>query len=367
MKFIITCGGSGGHINPGLAVARVLRDKGHEVLFVGAPRGMECDLVPREGFPIEFVDVRSLTHSMSPKAMLRNAGAVVKANAAGRSASKILKRFQPDSVLGTGGYASFPTLRAAIKRKIPVLVHESNAFPGVTTRMIAKRADAVLVGMESCRAAYENKNRVHVVGTPVRPEFFTANRTLARERLRLDSRPAVVSILGSQGAGDMNRIILEMMARENGEIQHIHAAGPKRYYSLKEEANSRGLVFDGVTGLRLVDYIYNMPDACAAADVMICRGGASTLAEISAAGKAAVIIPSPNVVADHQTANAKMLGDAALVLPEAGLTAEKLLAAIKELLCDRDRREGMCRKIKSFAVADSARLIADLMITRVKA
>ncbi len=347
-------------------MARALRDEGHEALFVGAPRGMECDLVPREGFPIEFVNIRSLVHSASPKAMLRNAGTVMKTTVAGHTAKKILRRFKPDAVLGTGGYASFPALRAALKLKIPVLVHESNAFPGVTTRIIAKGADAVLVGMEACRAAYPNPEKVHVVGTPVRPEFFTADRMLARERLRVDSRPVVVSILGSQGAGEMNRVILEMMALNGGEFQHIHAAGPKRYEAMEEEARARGLVFDGATGLRLVDYIHNMADACAAADVLVCRGGASTLAEIAAAGKAAVIVPSPNVVADHQTANAKMLGDAAVVLPEAGLTAKILFKTVKNLLSDHSGREAMGHKIKAFAVPDSARIIADLMIKQKK-
>ncbi|MDR1670013.1 MAG: undecaprenyldiphospho-muramoylpentapeptide beta-N-acetylglucosaminyltransferase [Oscillospiraceae bacterium] len=366
MKFVITCGGSGGHINPGLAVARLLRDRGHGVLFIGAPQGMECDLVPREGFAIEVVRVRSLSHSLKPKAVLRNVGAVLKAGVAGHAANKILRRFQPDAVLGTGGYASFPALRAALKRGIPVLIHESNAFPGVTTRLIAKRADAVLVGMEACRAAYPDPEKVYVVGTPVRPEFFSCDRALAREEMRLDTRPAVVSILGSQGAGEMNRLILDMMARNGGAFQHIHAAGPKRYDALVKEAAARGLTFDGASGLRLVDYIHNMACACAAADLIICRGGASTLAELAAAGKAAIIIPSPNVTADHQTANAKILGGAAMVLPEAGLTAETLLAAVKELLEDRVRREKMGARMKAFAVPDSAERIVELLEKRVK-
>ncbi|MDR0324557.1 MAG: undecaprenyldiphospho-muramoylpentapeptide beta-N-acetylglucosaminyltransferase [Oscillospiraceae bacterium] len=363
MRFILTCGGSGGHINPALAVARLLREDGHEVLFIGAPSGLERDLVPREGFAIEFVDVRSLSRSFSPKAVARNIGTVVKVAGALRQARKIIKHFQPQAVLGTGGYASFPALRAASKLKIPVLVHESNAFPGVTTKMAAKHADAILVGMESCREAYKNQSRVHVVGTPVRPEFFTTDRLAAREALKLDNRPVIVSIFGSQGARDMNRMILELMKLENGEWQHIHAAGPKRYGALAKTAAERGLVFDGGTGLRLMDYIHNMAEACAAADILICRAGASTLAELAAAGKPAVLIPSPNVTADHQTANAKMLENAggAVVMPEAGLTAENLYRAVKDLLGDQSRREAMTRSLHKLAVPNSAQRIAGLM------
>jgi UDP-N-acetylglucosamine--N-acetylmuramyl-(pentapeptide) pyrophosphoryl-undecaprenol N-acetylglucosamine transferase len=385
MRFVITCGGSGGHINPGLAVARYLRDGGHEVLFVGAPQGLERVLVPKEGFELAFVDVRSLSRSLSPKAMAKNAGALIKAAGAVGKAKKILKEYKPGAVLGTGGYASFPALRAAASLKIPSLVHDSNAMPGMTTKMAAKRADAILVGMESCRDAYKRKDRVHVVGTPVRPEFFTADRTLAREALRLDNRPVILSMFGSQGARDMNRIILELMELGSEGVkrsaaselplntlfsnwQHIHAAGPKRYQALTKAATERGLVFDGASGLRIVDYIHNMAEAVAAADLIICRAGGSTLAELAAAAKPAILIPSPNVTADHQTANAKMLADAggALLMPEAGLTAEALHGTVKTLLNDLAKREEMSKNLKAAAMPDSAERIAEMMVGMVE-
>jgi UDP-N-acetylglucosamine--N-acetylmuramyl-(pentapeptide) pyrophosphoryl-undecaprenol N-acetylglucosamine transferase len=364
MRFILTCGGSGGHINPALAVARLLRDGGHEVLFIGAPQGLERDLVPREGFAIEFISVRSLSHSFSPRAVARNIGALAQAAGAVGKAKKIIKQFKPHAVLGTGGYASFPALRAASSLKIRVLVHESNAYPGITTRAAAKRADAVLVGMESCRAAYKDQSRVHVVGTPVRPEFFSAGRMSARETLRLDNRPVVYSTFGSQGARDMNRIMLEMMKLEGGEWQHIHAAGPKRVDALAKTAAEQGLVFGGETGLRLMGYMYTQAEAFAAADVIISRAGAATLAELAAAGKPAILIPSPNVVADHQTANAKMIEGAggAVVLPEAGLTAETLYNTVKDLLKDTAKRERMSAALKTIAVPDSAKRIYEMMV-----
>ncbi|MCL1806276.1 MAG: undecaprenyldiphospho-muramoylpentapeptide beta-N-acetylglucosaminyltransferase [Oscillospiraceae bacterium] len=368
MRFILTCGGSGGHINPALAVARLLREGGHEVHFIGAPSGLERDLVPREGFPIEFVEIRSLSRSLSPKAIVKNVKTAVQTLGAAGKAKKIIQRYKPNAVLGTGGYASYPALRAAAKCKIPVLVHESNAFPGLTTKMAAKRADAILVGMEHCREAYKHKDRVHVTGTPVRPEFFSTNRLLAKEELKLDNRPLIVSIFGSQGARDMNRIILELMRLEGGEWQHIHAAGPKRVDSVLQKAEEMGLAFNGTTGLRLLDYIHNMAQAAAAADLLICRAGASTLAELAAAGKPAILIPSPNVAADHQTANAKMMEKAGgvVVVPEAGLSAEKLHELVKTMLADKDKLGQMSRDIQKTSVPDSAQRIVKILMKTAK-
>jgi UDP-N-acetylglucosamine--N-acetylmuramyl-(pentapeptide) pyrophosphoryl-undecaprenol N-acetylglucosamine transferase len=324
---------------------------------------MERDLVPRDGFQIQFVDICPLSRSLSPKGFIKNAAALLKAAASVGKAKKIIKDYKPAAVLGTGGYASYPALRAASALKIPTLVHDSNAFPGITTKMAAKRADAILVGMESCRSAYKRKERVHVVGTPVRPEFFTADSAASKEALRLDNRPLVVSIFGSQGARDMNRIVMDMMELKTEGFQYIHAAGPKRYKAFLAAAGERGIVFDGTTGLRLVDYIHNMAQAAAAADLIICRAGGSTLAELAAAGKPAVLIPSPNVTADHQTANAKMLAGAggAVLLPEAGLTAEILHREVQSLLKDRAKREEMSKKLKALAVPGSAKRIAEMM------
>ena len=363
MRFVLTCGGSGGHINPALAVAQKLRKEGHEILFIGAPQGLERDLVPREGFPIEFVEIRALSHSLKPKAILKNMGVLFQMATATKKTKKILKNFAPNAILGTGGYASFPALYAGAKLKIPVLVHESNAIPGITTRRIAPHATAILVGQEACRKHYKQKEKVRVVGTPVRPEFFEKEKDAPRGALGLDSRPVVVSIFGSQGAGDMNRLILELWKEKEPNWQHIHAAGAKAYASLKESAKEKRVNIFPASGLRLVDYIHNMAETLAAADVIVCRAGASTLAELTAAGKSAILIPSPNVVADHQTKNAKVLEEAggAILLPEDRLTVEKLYGAVEKLLADEAKRKTMSRVLKNLSVPDSAQKIADIM------
>lgn len=363
MRFLLACGGSGGHINPALSVARLLRDDGHETLFVGAPQGLEGKLVPREGFPIDFIEVRSLSHSVSPKAFVRNANVALKMAGALRASERIIQKFKPDAALGMGGYASYPPLRAAAKMGIPTFVHESNAIPGVTTRLLAKKAEKILVGMEACRKAYDRQDKVLVVGTPVRGEFFNTDRMRAREALRLDNRPLVLSFFGSQGARDMNNMMLELLAREqeSGLWQHIHVTGPKPYDAQKRRAEEMGLRLEN--GLRLEEYLYNMPEAMTAADLIICRSGASTLAELAACRRPSVLVPSTHVTGDHQTANAKAFSASggAFMKPESELNALSLFAFIEELLQNKERLDTMKSRLGEVAVPDSARRIQALL------
>lgn len=367
MRFLLACGGTGGHIYPALSVAHTLKKEGHDVLFVGAPWGLEKKLVPREGFDIKTVDVRSLTHSLSPKAMLRNAGVLVNMVRSLRQADKIVREWNPAAALGTGGYASFPPLRAAARRGVPVFVHESNAIPGVATKMLAAEAVGILVSHEACRESYRSRDRekVKVVGTPVKSEFFMANRVLAREKLGLDNRPLIVSFFGSRGAREMNRLLADMMVLEAGdeEFQHIHATSMEYFEWIKGYISERGVDLASHPGLRLQEYIFDMPDVMAAADIVISRSGASTLAELMAAQKPSILIPSPNVVADHQTSNAKALAalGGAVLVPEHGLDAAKLYEYSLELLRNRAKLDKMAFALREACVSDSAQRIASLM------
>ena len=366
MRFLIACGGTGGHINPALSVAHALKKEGHEVLFVGAPWGLEKKLVPMEGFEIRLIDVRSLSHKISPKAIARNIVVGFKIASSLRKAGKIVKEWKPDAALGTGGYASYPTLRAAARHGVPVLLHESNAVPGITTKMLASAAHMILVGHEACRESYAQKDKVRVVGTPVKSEFFTADRTLVRDKLGLDNRPLIVSFFGSRGAREMNRCMAEMMALEakSGQWQHIHAPSQEYFEWTKGLVAEGGVDLAEHPGLRVQDYIYNMAEVMAAADIVICRSGASTLAELMAARKPSILIPSPNVVADHQTSNAKALEalGGALLLPDSEVTADKLYELSDSLLRDRDKLDKMAGALREACVQDSAQRIARFLI-----
>ena len=229
MRVIFTCGGTGGHINPALAVAKLLRDRkpDAQILFVGAVDGMEADLVPREGFRLETLTVASYLRKISFSALRHNVRTAFEIRRALRRADEIIREFQPDVILGTGGYASFPMLKQGTKRHVPTAVHESNAVPGLATRMVADRVDKILVSFEECRGAYRHPERVEVVGMPVQEEFLYTRREDARRTLGLDDRPLIVSAWGSLGAREMNKKIADFMRLECQEKQyrHIHATG----------------------------------------------------------------------------------------------------------------------------------------------
>ena len=358
MKVIFTCGGTAGHVNPALAVAQIFEAKhpGCEILFVGAERGMETRLVEQAGYPIRTVKVSTFERAWSWKIIKHNIKSVFKVPVGQHQATSILKEFKPDLVVGTGGYASFPTVREAARRGIPCAIHESNAYPGMTTRALADKVDLVMVGFPEAAAYYTNAKKVAVTGTPARGEFFSLDREQARLELGLtDNQPLVVSFWGSQGASHMNELTLDLIGRwaaEDRRFHYIHSAG-RNYETMKEELHKRGI---RVSGDEVRSYIDNMPTVMAAADLVICRAGASTLGEVTALGKPAILVPSPYVAANHQYKNAKVLADrgGALLLEEKGCTGEMLYETCMELLADGARRSAMSHALKELAAPHSA-------------
>ena len=231
MKVIFTCGGSAGHVNPALAVAQQFEahHPGCEILFVGAERGMEQRLVKQAGYPIETVTVSTFEREWSWAHVKHNIKSAFKLPVGQREAAAIVKRFKPDLVVGTGGYASYPAVHEAAKRHIPCAIHESNAYPGLTTRALANKVDLVMVGFPEAAEYYKEAKKVAVTGTPVRGEFFTLDRARARLELGLtDSQPLVISFWGSQGAGHMSARTVDFVERwaaEGRRFHYVHAAG----------------------------------------------------------------------------------------------------------------------------------------------
>ena len=367
MRVLFTCGGTAGHVNPAVALAQMFqtRNSGCEVLFVGADGGMETRLVPKEGYPIETVTITNFRRSLSPASIGHNVRTLLNMNKSRKQANAILDRFQPDLVVGTGGYASFPVVKAAAKRGIPTAVHESNAVPGLTTKTLSKVVDVVMVGFEESRSHYDDPGKVVVTGTPVRTDFFRYTRKEARAELGLtDDRPLVLSVCGSLGAEVMNRQMAECIAlecRDGAPFHHIHGAG-RDYRAVLDALQGSGLADHPEVDVR--EYIYDMPLVMAAADLVLCRAGASTIAEIAAIAKPAVLVPSPNVVADHQTKNARVLANAggAVLLPEGESSGEKLYALMTGLLSDAPRREAMSRALRDMAVPDAAEQIYQTLV-----
>ena len=370
MRVIFTCGGSAGHVNPALAVAQQFEahHPGCEILFVGAERGMEQRLVSQAGYPIKTVKVSTFERSWSFKVLKHNVGSAFKIPVGQHEAASIIKQFKPDLVVGTGGYASYPAVHEAAKRRIPTAIHESNAYPGLTTRALSNKVDLVMVGFPEAAEYYKDAKRVAVTGTPVRGEFFSLNREQARLELGLTgSQPLVISFWGSQGAGHMSEHTVDFVERwaaENRRFHYIHAAG-RDFEDMTAELKKREVaVSDG----EVRPYIDNMPVVMAAADLVICRAGASTIGELTALGKPAILVPSPFVAANHQYKNAKVLADRGGVelIEEKNCTGEGLYRAALELLADGNRRAAMGRALKELAAPHAAQDIYENLMSLLK-
>ena len=368
MKVIFTCGGTGGHINPAIAVANILKERhpDAEILFIGAERQMEEDLVPRAGYKLIALPAACFEREKSFKALKSNLKGVGEIRRAIKACKKIIREFRPDVIIGTGGYASFPALYVGSKLGVPTCVHESNAVPGLATKLVSNRVDRMLVAFEDSAQYYQKAKSVEVVGMPVRREFLFTQRDQARKELGLDQRPLVVSAFGSLGARDMNKVLARMMPieKKNGlPFQHIHATGEDGWEWMPDYVKSLRLELSDCPGIDMRQYIYNMPTVMVAADVIISRAGASSCNEIAASGTPCILIPSPYVTNHHQEKNAQVYADrgAAVVIQEPDCTEERLYEQIMKLLQDEPGRKQMRQALQSMIVPDSADRICDIL------
>lgn len=368
MKIVFAAGGTGGHINPALAAAGEIRENypDAEILFIGTKDKMESKLVPKAGFDFKTISISGFQRKISIKNIGRNIATLWRLAGSGHAVKKILKEFNPDVVVGFGGYVSGPVVRTAAKMGIKTAIHEQNAFPGVTNKMLAKQVDAVMLAVPKAKEFLECRNEPVVTGLPVRSEILRADRDFARAELGIDEKPLVFSFGGSLGARTINTSMVDIIAalHDSGKCNFIHGYGQFGAWvpdSLKE----KGVDIDNEKNIDVREYIYDMDKCLAAADIIICRSGASTLSEIEAVGRASILIPSPNVAENHQYHNAMTLVDAsaARVIEEKDLTHEKLLSELNELLDNKQLREEMGQNAKKLAVFDSQKRIADIIIS----
>ena len=368
MNLIFTCGGTAGHINPAIAVANMMRqrDPACKILFIGATGHMEEKLVPQAGYDLKCLPGSGLSRKLSPAGLKQNVRAVKCVLDAVKECKRIFREFQPDVIIGTGGYASFPALYAGSSMKIPACVHESNAVPGVTTKLAARLADRVLVCFEESKAMYPDQSKVEVVGMPVRREFIYADREKARKELGFGDEPVVISAFGSLGAKMMNQAMAELfrLEKEDGyPFRHIHATGSFGWEWMPGLVKEKGVELSQTDRIQMQEYFYNMPTLMAAADVIISRAGASTCNEIGAAGLPCILIPSPNVTNNHQEKNARLLEarKGAVVMVEKDCTPEKIYGEIKALLSDSARRMEMGNNLRQMVTLDSAERICGIV------
>ena len=369
MNVIFTCGGTGGHINPAIAVANILKERQPDakILFIGAQGHMEEKLVPAAGFELVTLPGSGLSRKLNLAGIKKNVNAIKCVLSAVGKCKKIIREFGADVIVGTGGYASFPALLAGSQLKVPTVVHEANAVPGLTTKMAAAVADRVLVCFEESVKYYKNPDQVEVVGMPVRKEFLFCDKAAARKELGIDDGKAVVvSAFGSQGAKVMNETMADMMPLEKADgfpFHHIHATGSFGREWMPQRVKDNGVDFEKEPMLDIREHIYNMPTVMAAADVVIGRAGSATCNEIAAAGTPCILIPSPNVTNNHQEKNARVLEEAggAVVVLEKDCNPEKMYELVTALLAEENRRQEMTKALHSLVKSDSAQRICDIV------
>lgn len=372
MRVIFTCGGTAGHVNPALALAGYMQSRHSDlrVLFVGTPNGMERTLVEKAGYDFQGVEISNFHRSFAPAEVRHNLHTLRTMRTSRAKARAIVRDFCPDLAVGTGGYASYPIIRAASAAGIPTAVHESNIVPGLATRLLEPYARRIMVGFEDCRTHYRHGEKVVVTGTPVRGDFFAFSPAQARQKLGLaEGVPLVVSFWGSLGAAGMNEKMLEMFTKEKAAgypFYHVHAAGSRSWNDMRTAWQERALT--GSDRLDIREYIYDMALYMRAADLVICRAGASTISEITALGVPALIVPSPYVTNNHQEKNARLLErrGGAVVLRESECTGAQLYDTVCMLLGDEARRRKMGEQMASLGVPDATARLYDTVMALVR-
>lgn len=360
MRVILTGGGTGGHVNPALAIADIIKQNypNAEIIFIGTKNGIENTLVGKEEYKVHHVEARGFSRSLSPK----NLVSAWYFMTAPSKAKKIIKKFNPDIVIGTGGYVCYAPLKAAAALGIPTMVHESNAFPGLAVKMLQKSVDRILLNFAASEKYIDQKDKISVVGNPVRSGFGKYTKESARKELGIPDEysSVLLSYGGSLGAPAINDAALEIMrdyTARHPEVLHIHATGRGRYAEFEKRFTD--LELSKYPNIQISDYVYDMPKKLAAADLVISRAGAMTVTEMARMGKPCIMIPSPYVADDHQYKNAKVLADAnaVVLVTEKELVDGRICKEVEALLADEGRRDGMSTNIKKFAGEDAARLI----------
>lgn len=355
MKVVIAAAGTGGHINPGIAIANKIKQEQPEsqIIFIGTERGLEKDLVPRAGYELKTIDSYGISREIS----LKNIKRLFKTMLSIISAKKILKDFEPDIVIGTGGYICISVCTAARKLKIPYIMHESNVLPGVATKMLSKNAAKVLLGFEEAKEKLPIETNTVLTGTPTKVK----NLELSVDEIEqkkfengLDSKkPMILVFGGSQGAKSINQCMEGIIKNSNSiNYQIVWAAGPEQYEIVKNQMLKSNINVDNLKGIKVVPYIYDMSTMMSIADLLVCRSGAMAITEIEKIGKPSILVPFPYAAENHQEYNARVLekAGAAKVILDKELTTENLTKTLQELTNNKNKLKEMGQKAKELSI-----------------
>lgn len=362
MRVIFAGGGTGGHINPAISIADYAKsqDTEFEALFIGTKRGLESKLVPKAGYDIKYIDITGFNR----KNLLKNVSVVAKLIKSRIDCRKIIREFKPDCVVCTGGYVSGPVIMAAAKEGVPSLIHEQNVYPGLTVKGSEKYVDYLAVSFDETVNLMNAKEKCVVTGNPIRTQILEANKEEARKKLGID-KPFVLVFGGSLGAQRINDTMLNIIPRlkQNGNIRLLFGTGERNYDAIRDAVTKLG-IDENDENIQILPYIDNMAEVMAAADVVVARSGAITVSELAALGKPSVLIPSPNVVRNHQEQNAREFekNGAAEVITEAELTPDVLYKTVCEMIENNEYLAKMSENLIKMAKTDALPKIYELMI-----
>lgn len=369
-KILFATGGTGGHINPALAVAGYIRGNypKAEILFVGTADRMEAQLVPAAGYDFKTIEIQGFSRELNFEGLKHNIKTVNLLFKSEGQAKKIIEDFKPDVVIGFGGYVSGPVLSVAARMGISTAVHEQNAFPGVTNKNLAKKVDVVMLTAPEAEKLLKPKNPCVVTGLPIKGEIISANKEFARAEMKLDSRPLILSMGGSLGARAINEAVKYLILHrfEKKDCYYLHATG-KAGASMIDDIG-KDVDLNANPQIMLREYINDMDRCLAAADLVVCRAGASSLSEIQALGKPSILVPYPYAAENHQYYNAKTMSDrdAAILIEEKDFTGERLLSEVEKLLSKPERLKKMGENARAMAILDASQRITECVCKIVK-
>lgn len=358
MKYLISGGGTGGHIYPALAIASEIKAQypESEILYIGTKNGLEAELVPKAGFKFETIRVKGMPRRLNKSSFI----ALRELLYGLKESRQIIKNFKPDVVIGTGGYVCGPVVYQAHKLKIPTLIHEQNAFPGITNKILSRFVDKICLTFEDAKAYFKHPEKVSITGNPIRKEILETNKSMAYEKLKINSeKPFILSFGGSGGQKKLNECFYDIIKKykPSDNIQIIHVTGTRFYDSFMERLKSDNIIVD--PNIRIIPYFYEIPEALNIVDLIVTSAGAITLAEISAVGVASILIPKAYTAENHQEYNARTFekSGASLVILEKDLTNQSLKDAIYSIINNKEKLRKMSTNSKSLGKIDASALI----------
>lgn len=371
MKVIISAAGTGGHINPGIAIANKImeREPDSEIVFFGTDNGLENDLVPRAGYKLQKIEA----YGIQSKITITNIKQMIKTYKSRKVVKNFIEEFKPDVVIGMGGYICGPVFWAANSKKIPTILHESNAYPGKAVKMFAKKADKVLLGFEAAKDRLPGIKNIVVTGTPTKINKINISENVKNEILKQlgldDTLPTVLVFGGSQGAKKINDAVTDLIIKgDNTNYQFIWATGASQFEVVKAKFEEHNMDIENIKNSKIVPYIYNMEELMNTSDLIVCRSGAMTITEIAKVQKPAIFIPYPSIGANRQEDNARVLEhlNAAKVILNDEINSNILNKYISEIVSDKKNMIQMGKNASKIAISNVEDKIYDEIKSAIK-